>query len=515
MIKTKYRYKFRRIIAMVSFVLAGIPLCAEAQRLQKSNPSIIITPNDTEADIIRKAAQVTPTAAQLRWQKLELTAFIHFGINTFTNREWGDGKEDPKAFNPTALDARQWARVCKEAGIKQIILTAKHHDGFCLWPTKTTAHSVKSSPWKDGQGDVVKELAAACSEYGLGFGVYVSPWDRNAPSYGTPAYNDLFVKQLTELLTQYGKIDEVWFDGANGEGPNGKKQVYDFPRWYRVIRDLQPDAVIAVMGPDVRWVGTESGYGRATEWSVVPTNMTSQEQIAAGSQTNEIIKPEIDQMAADIGSREKIKGATKLVWYPAETDVSIRPGWFYHPEEDEKVKSPEKLLDIYFNSVGRNGVLLLNIPPDKRGLIHENDHKNLKEWNQLVSGTFQTNLMKGATFRSNNGKKPKALSDLDYDSYWITQGTDTTATIEINLQGQKTFDVFAIQENISIGQRIEAFVLEYKDSGEWKRITEGTTVGFKRLLRFPTVTADTLRLRITSSRLNPTIAEIGIYKLIE
>lgn len=503
------------MMAMASLIIVGSPLCADAQRLKKNNPSITISPNDTEADIIRKAAQVTPTNAQLRWQKLELTAFIHFGINTFTNREWGDGKEDPKSFNPTALDARQWARVCKEAGIKQIILTAKHHDGFCLWPTKTTDHSVKSSPWKNGQGDVVKELAAACAAYGLGFGVYVSPWDRNSPSYGTAAYNDLFVKQLTELLTQYGKIDEVWFDGANGEGPNGKKQVYDFPRWYKVIRDLQPEAVIAVMGPDVRWVGTESGYGRATEWSVVPTTNTSQEQIAAGSQTNEIIKPEIDQMAADIGSREKIKGATGLVWYPAETDVSIRPGWFYHPEEDKQVKTPEKLLDIYFNSVGRNGVLLLNIPPDQRGLIHENDEKNLQEWNRLIESTFKTNLMKGATFKSVNGKNTRALNDAKFDSHWITKGTDTTASIEIHLQGPQTFDVFSIQENITVGQRIEAFVLEYQDGQEWKKITEGTTVGFKRLLRFPVVQAEKLRLRITSSRLNPTIAEMGIYKLVE
>jgi alpha-L-fucosidase len=509
------KFKYPCLIAIASLLFAGSPLCAEAQRLRKNNPSITITPNDTEADIIRKAARVTPTAAQLRWQKLELTAFIHFGINTFTNREWGNGKEDPRLFNPTALDAKQWARVCKEAGIKQIILTAKHHDGFCLWPTKTTDHSVKSSPWKNGQGDVVKELAAACKAYGLGFGVYVSPWDRNASSYGTPAYNDMFVKQLTELLTQYGQIDEVWFDGANGEGPNGKKQVYDFSRWYKLIRDLQPDAVIAVMGPDVRWVGTESGYGRATEWSVVPTYMTSQEQIAAESQTNEINKPEIDQMAADIGSRKKIKGATGLVWYPAETDVSIRPGWFYHPEEDKEVKSPDKLLDIYFNSVGRNGVLLLNIPPDKRGLIHENDEKNLKEWNRLITGTFKSNLMKDATFKSANGKKTKALCDGNFGSYWTTKGKDSTATIEISLQGPKTFDIFAIQENITVGQRIEAFVLEYEDRGKWKEITAGTTVGFKRLLRFQAVKAEKLRLRITSSRLNPTIAEVGIYKSVE
>ena len=464
---------------------------------------------------IEKAAHITPSDRQLRWQQLELTAFIHFGVNTFTEREWGDGNESPQVFNPDSLDARQWVSVCKEAGIKQVILTAKHHDGFCLWPTKTTTHSVKSSPWKNGSGDVVKELAAACKEYGLGFGVYVSPWDRNSPVYGDPKYNDLFVEQLTELLTQYGQIDEVWFDGANGEGPNGKKQVYDFPRWYSLIRKLQPKAVIAVMGPDVRWVGTETGYGRATEWSVVPTNKTSLESIAENSQQNEILKPEINQMADDIGSREKIKDAEGLVWYPAETDVSIRPGWFYHKKDDDKVKSPEKLLDIYYHSVGRNSVLLLNIPPDKRGLIHENDVKNLKEWNRLIKGTFAHNLMQNAKISSANGKNTKALTDQKYKTHWTTKGTDTTATMEINLRNKETFDVFSIQENISVGQRIEGFVLEYKDGQDWKKITEGTTVGFKRLLRFPAITAENLRLRILSSRLNPTIAEMGIYKSIK
>jgi len=325
---------------------------------------VLLNTNDSEEEIIRKAANVVPSARQLQWQRLELTAFFHFGINTFTNNEWGTGKEDPNIFNPISLDARQWVRVAKEAGVKQVILTAKHHDGFCLWPTKTTKHSVENSPWKNGKGDVVREVANACKENKIGFGIYVSPWDMNAPIYGSDAYNDFFIEQLTELLTQYGSIDEVWFDGANGEGPKGKKQVYDFERWYKVIRKLQPSAVIAIMGPDVRWVGTETGYGRETEWSVVPANNLNQNEIAAGSQTSIAFKPQGDMMGNDLGSRDKIRSASGLVWYPAETDVSIRPGWFYHEEENEKVKSPKKLLDIYFNSVGRNGVLLLNIPPN-------------------------------------------------------------------------------------------------------------------------------------------------------
>lgn len=472
----------------------------------------VIAPTDGEKEIIRKAATITPTPRQLRWQQYELTAFFHFGINTFTEKEWGTGKEDPALFNPTALDARQWVQTAKDAGFKLVILTAKHHDGFCLWPTATTNHSVKSSPWKGGHGDVVKEVAEACKELSVKFGIYLSPWDRNAPVYGTDAYNDFFVRQLTELLTQYGTIDEVWFDGANGEGPNGKKQVYDFNRWYEHIRKLQPRAVIAIMGPDVRWVGTESGYGRETEWSVVPANNLDQAAIASGSQTSIAFKPTGDMMGSDLGSRSKIQNAKGLVWYPAETDVSIRPGWFYHRQEDDKVKTPQKLLDIYYSSVGRNGVLLLNLPPDKRGLIHEADVKSLQQWRQQIDGTFKTNLLKDAKVETPNGKKGKAMLDGKYKTHWTTRGSDTTAVIIFNLKAPQTFDVLLLQENITVGQRIENFVLEYKEGADWKKITEGTTVGYKRLLRFNPVTASQVRLRILSSRLNPTLSAIGLYK---
>lgn len=472
----------------------------------------VIAPSDTEADIIRKAARIVPSPRQLRWQQLELTAFFHFGVNTFTDREWGTGKEDPEVFNPTQLDARQWVRVAKEAGVKQVILTAKHHDGFCLWPTETTRHSVAGSPWKGGKGDVVREVAEACRAYGLGFGVYLSPWDRNAAVYGTDAYNDFFLDQLTELLTHYGRIDEVWFDGANGEGPNGKKQVYDFPRWYAHIRKLQPKAVIAIMGPDVRWVGTETGYGRDTEWSVVPANNLDPAAVAANSQQAIAFKPQGDMMGSDLGSREKIRTAKGLVWYPAETDVSIRPGWFYHAAEDNKVKTPEQLLDIYYSSVGRNGVLLLNIPPDRRGLVHENDVKNLQEWKKTIDQTFAHNLLHKAKISTPNGTRAKSLLDNQYHSYWSTQGGDSVAVIGFKLKNPATFDVLLLQENITVGQRIEKFVLEYKDGTEWKQITEGTTVGYKRLLRFSPMQAKEVRLRILSSRLNPTLSAMGLYK---
>lgn len=334
------------------------------------NNFVLIQTGDDSLTIIQKAATVVPSKRQLEWQQWERTGFLHFAMNTFTGNEWGDGKEDPAIFNPTDFDAEQWVRIAQQAGIELLIITAKHHDGFCLWPTATTEHSVKNSPFKR---DIVRELSVACRKSGMRFGFYLSPWDRNTQFYGTGQYNDFFVAQLTELVTQYGKIDEVWFDGANGEGPNGKKQQYDFPRYYEVIRKHQPNAVIAISGPDVRWVGTETGYGRDTEWSIVPVKATSFTQIPSDHlHTTNLVAPG-DMMEADLGSRKRIQSAEALVWYPAETDVSIRPGWFYHEKEDSLVKSADKLLDIYFKSVGKNGVLLLNIPPDKRGRIHEAD----------------------------------------------------------------------------------------------------------------------------------------------
>ncbi|MFD1874190.1 alpha-L-fucosidase [Hymenobacter bucti] len=462
--------------------------------------------------IIQKAASVVPSPRQLRWQQLELTGFLHFGMNTFSNKEWGDGTESPSLFNPTSLDAGQWVKTCKDGGIKQVIITAKHHDGFCLWPSKYTEHSVKNSPWKGGKGDVVKEVADACRAQNMGFGVYLSPWDRNSANFGDSAkYNNYFVNQLTELLTNYGRVDEVWFDGANGEGPKGKKQVYDFNRWYALIRKLQPTAVIAVMGPDVRWVGTESGYGRTTEWSVVPTEAQRQTNVAANSQKEATFAPK-DRMEDDLGSRAKIKDAPALVWYPAEIDVSIRPSWFNHPTEDDKVKTPAELFDIYTSSVGRNGVLLLNIPPAKNGLIAPPDIANLKAWKAAVNETFATNLLSGSKVSGTGADKATALLDTKYNTYWTTPGRDTTATLSFSLPKPQRFDLLQLQENIALGQRIESFVLEYKSGAEWKTAVAGTTVGYKRMLKFEPIQAQEVRLRITSSRLNPTLSAIGLYK---
>lgn len=498
-------------LILIVLLLGGFSLRAQTDRA--SSNYVNIKPGESLTEIVRKAANLTPSARQLRWQELELTAFFHFGVNTFSDREWGEGTEKEEIFNPTALDAGQWVSACKEAGIKQVILTAKHHDGFCLWPSALTEHSVKNSPWKDGKGDVVKEVADACHKYNIGFGVYLSPWDRNSKLYGTDAYNDYFVGQLSELLTQYGRIDEVWFDGACGEGPNGKKQVYDFERWYEVIRKLQPTATIAISGPDVRWVGTETGYGRETEWSVIPVGKQLIDDASRGSQTDVNFPPVGDLRNSDLGSRKALANAKSLVWYPAETDVSIRPGWFFHDKENEKVKSGEKLMDIYFHSVGRNGVLLLNIPPDKRGLLHENDVKALADWKKLRDELFRVNLAKGSKITCANGSGIKLMLDDNSATHFTTKGSDSTTVITFKLKGKQTFDVLLLQENIRVGQRIEQFRLDRLENGLWIKAAEGTTAGYKRLLQFPEVTTDQVRLTILSSRLNPSIAEFGLYRM--
>lgn len=479
---------------------------------------VLIEPGEPLESIVRKAAGVVPADRQRAWQELEFIAFVHFGMNTFTDREWGQGTEDPALFDPTAFDARQWARVAKAAGMKQLIVTAKHHDGFCLWPSRLTAHSVRFSPWKGGKGDVVGEVAAACREEGLGFGVYLSPWDRFESSYGdTPRYNEFFLGQLRELLTGYGRIDEVWFDGANGEGPNGKRQVYDWFSYWKLIRELQPQAVIAIMGPDVRWVGTESGYGRETEWSVVPAPVRSRDWIYDPAEKFPLDKRFApgDMMGSDLGSRSKIANAQVLAWYPAETDVSIRPGWFYHAKEDARVKTPETLVDIYFSSVGRNGVLLLNVPPDKRGLIHENDAAALAGMRAILDETFRTNLAAGGKIRATNTRNTfdaAAILDADPATYWSTAEGVETARFDLEFPEARTFDRAALQENIRLGQRIERFTLERWDGTDWLQFGQGTTVGYKRILTFPAVTASRVRLTIAESRTSPTLSSFGLYK---
>jgi len=457
--------------------------------------------DDTKKDLIRRAAEVCPSPQQLAWQQLEFIAFIHYTVNAFTDKEWGEGTESPSIFNPTALDVRQWVRTCKDAGMKMIILTAKHHDGFCLWPSKYTEHSVKNSPYKSGKGDIVGELAQACREAGLKLGLYLSPWDRHEPTYGdTAGYNKFYKNQLRELLTNYGEITEVWFDGAKGE--NAKDMEYDWAGYYAIVRELQPNAVI-FNGPDIRWVGNERGYARESEWSVVNSN---------GS-----LFGIVNCTAKDLGSLDALGKGDRLVWYPAETDVSIRPGWFYHAKEDGRVKSVRQLLDIYFSSVGYSSVLLLNLPPDRRGLIHENDIQRLREFRKALDAIFDEDLAAGAKATASNIRAYDAafaadkITDGDRDTYWTADDWTTTATVEFDLGKPRTFNVAELGEHIKIGQRISGFALDSWDSGGWKEFAHGTTVGYKRLLRFPDVTTSRVRLRILDSRVCPTLGGFALY----
>jgi alpha-L-fucosidase len=400
--------------------------------------------------------------------------FFHFGTNTFTDREWGEGNEDPKVFNPTKFDARQWVQVAKDAGFKYLILTAKHHDGLCMWPSKFTEHSIKDSNWKQGKGDVVGEFARAVHDAKLKLGFYLSPWDRNSPYYGdSPAYNQYFRDQLTELLSNYGDVAEVWFDGACGEGPNGKKQEYDWQSYYDVIRGLQPNALIAISGPDVRWVGNESGFAQETEWCPQPANPTFHAFRDLRSSVAQIPKQ-------------------RLVWWPAETDVSIRPGWFWHKAEDEKVKSLEKLVDIYFTSVGRNSVLLLNVPPNNEGLIAEPDVKRLREWRSYLDQTFKTDLAKGKCVLPWSPKEMPAMLEVDFGR-----------PVE--------FNVAMMQEKIALGQFVEEYRVEAMIDGEWRQLSQGTTIGHKKLDRFPKTKATRARLTIVKSRGPVHISAFGLF----
>jgi alpha-L-fucosidase len=456
---------------------------------------------DRKRALISRAANVRPSLQQLAWQNLEFIGFIHYTVNAFTDREWGEGTEDPAIFHPTQLDVRQWVQTCKDAGMKMIILTAKHHDGFCLWPSKYTEHSVKNSPYKDGQGDIVGELARACREAGLKLGLYLSPWDRHEPTYGdTEGYNRYYKNQLRELLSNYGEITEVWFDGAKGE--NAKDMEYDWAGFYATVRELQPNAVI-FNGPDIRWVGNERGYARASEWSVM--------------NRNDKLFDFINATRKDLGSLDALDDGRRLIWYPAETDVSIRPGWFYHAKEDDKVKSVEHLLDIYFSSVGYNSVLLLNLPPDRRGLIHENDVQRLREFRKVLEAIFAENLAQHAKTRasSTRGNDPTfaadRITDGDKETYWTTDDWTTAASVEFDLGRDRTFNVAELAEHIATGQRVSEFALDAWDGGTWKEFARGTTVGYKRLLRFPDVTASKVRVRILDSRVRPTLCGFGLY----
>lgn len=449
-----------------------------------------------------------PTPQHLQWHKLEFYGFIHFTLNTFTNKEWGGGDESPELFNPTSLDADQWARAAKDAGMRALILTAKHHDGFCLWPSKYTEHSVKNSPWKDGHGDVVGELARACKAHGLEFGVYLSPWDRNHAEYGRPAYVDYYRKQTHELLTQYGPIFETWYDGANGgDGYYGgaretrridRQTYYDWPRTWALVRRLQGDCMrFSDGGPDIRWVGNESGRGYDVNWATFNgrgrwPGVTNNDSLHHGD-----------------------KGGTD--WVPAECDVSIRPGWFWHAAQNDKVKSVETLLDIYYESVGRGCNLLLNLPPDRRGLLYETDVARLRAFGQTLRATFRTDLARGKTVTASNVRGnsdefgPARLTDGDRDTYWATDDDVRTATLVVDFGGPTEWDNVRLQEQIELGQRVAAFTLEARVDGHWQPLAKGATIGPHRIVRTPRVTADQLRVKLVQSAACPTLSTVEVY----
>lgn len=445
---------------------------------------------------------VIPTADQIRWQQLEYYMFIHFGPNTFTNVEWGDGKEDPKVFNPTDLDCRQWAATAKAAGMKGIIITAKHHDGFCLWPSNYSTHTVRESPWKDGKGDVLRELSDACKEYGLKFGVYLSPWDQNHPAYGTPEYNQIFANTLDEVLSGYGEVFEQWFDGANGEGHGGKKQVYDWDMFHKVVYRNQPQAIIfSDIGPGCRWMGNERGIAGETNWSTLNVKGFG---------------PGREAPASEILNEGNMNGEA---WVPAETDVSIRPGWFYSPATDNKVKTLEHLMDIYYTSVGRNSNLLLNVPPDRRGRIHPNDSIRLMEFRKAREEAFEDDIMKGGvTITANNIRGNSSIYSINnvlndnYDSYWATDDTMLDPTIEIDLGKEQTFNRLLLQEYIPLGQRVKEFSVQYWDnaSEDWKDLTAATTIGYKRILRFSTISTRRLKIQLLALAC-PTLNKVSVY----
>ena len=450
-----------------------------------------------------------PTERQLAWHEMEQYGFVHFTTNTFTDKEWGYGDEDPAIFNPTNFDPEQWCRVFKEVGLKAVILTCKHHDGYCLWPSEYTEHSVKKSPWKEGRGDVVQELRDACEKYGLKFGIYLSPWDRNHADYGSEEYVQYYRDQLKEIFTSYGPIFEMWFDGANGGtgyygGADEKRNIdkrtyYDWPTTLEMVRSMEPEVIFfSDAGPDIRWCGNERGFVNETNWNTMSTDTL----YAGKGGITEIL---------NTGSEDGDK------WIPAEVDVSIRPGWFYHADEDEKVKTPEALFDIYLSSVGRGSNLLLNIPPDRRGLLHENDVKALTGWKKLLDEAFTFNLashkkVQADNVRGNNKKyAAKNITDGNNETYWATDDEVTKASVTINLGEKNEIKYIFVQEYIKLGQRVRTFDVEVEKDGQWEKVASSTTIGYKKILRLSPVSTSKVRIKITGARACPMISNIEIY----
>lgn len=450
-----------------------------------------------------------PTEQQMAWHEMELNAFVHFTTNTFTGKEWGYGDESPSVFNPTSLDANQWAQTLKAAGFGNMILTAKHHDGFCLWPSRYTDHSVKNSPWKNGKGDVVKEAAEACRKAGIHFGIYLSPWDRHQSTYGTPAYIDYYRNQLNELFTNYGPVFEMWFDGANGGdgyygGAREKRRIdgrtyYEWPETLAMVRRLQPNVLFfSDAGPDLRWCGNERGVVGETNWNTI-----SVDTLYAG-------KPGIEALLGT-GSPDGNR------WVPAEVDVSIRPGWFYHSQEDSMVKSPEQLFQIYLSSVGRGSTLLLNVPPDQRGLFHPNDVQSLLGFRKLLDKAFHTNLAKTAAVTASSYRgsaaayAPEKLIDGSAKTYWATDDGVESATVEFSWKKPQRISYVMLQEYIRLGQRVQAFSVDVWKGGAWVNAAAGTTIGYKRILELTPVSTQKIRVTITKSKACPVLSEIALY----
>lgn len=456
-----------------------------------------------------KPMAVIPNAQQLAYQEMEIIGFIHFTVNTFTDKEWGYGDESAEIFNPTELDAEQWARTARDAGMKQLILTAKHHDGFCLWPSKYTEHSVKNSPWRDGKGDLVQEFVNACHKYDLKVGLYLSPWDRNHKDYGTPEYLVYYRNQLKELLSNYGEISEIWFDGANGGdgyygGANEVRKIdretyYDWDSTFNLVKKLQPNIMIfSDAGPGCRWIGNEHGIAGETCWSTICGDS--------------LIIGAAKQAYLNTGDPEGTD------WIVGECDVSIRPGWFYHQSQDDKVKSMENLKKIYYGSVGRNGLLLLNLPPDQRGLIHENDVQRLNEFSAFVKNTFDENLAmnKKATATNFRGEidqyHPNNMFDNDKNTYWATDDNVIKSSVEIDLGESTQFDLILLSEFIALGQRVKLFSIEAAHGDHWHTIAKGTTIGYKRILQVEQTKTSKLRLNILDAFGSPLISAFELYE---
>jgi alpha-L-fucosidase len=445
----------------------------------------------------------------MAWHEMETNAFIHFTVNTFTDKEWGFGDESPDLFKPDNVNADQWVSILKKTGFKGVILTCKHHDGFCLWPTQYTDHSVKDSPFQGGEGDVVKAVSDACKKYGLKFGVYLSPWDRNRADYGQPSYIEYYRDQLKELFTNYGPVFEMWFDGANGGdgyygGAREKRQIdrqtyYDWPATLDLVRGMQPQVLFfSDAGPDLRWCGNERGVMGETNW-----NSISVDTLYAG-------KSGISDLL-NTGSENGNK------WVPGEVDTSIRPGWFYHASEDSLVKTPEQLFDIYLSSVGHGSTLLLNIPPDRRGQFHENDVRALKGFKAMLDSVFTTDLALDANVKASEvrGKSPdfvaKLVADGDKETYWTTNDGTLTASIELDLGGAKTIRYVQLQEYIKLGQRIRAFTVEAWQDDAWKKVAAGTTIGYKRILKVDPFSTDKIKITITDSKACPVISSVSLF----